>query len=158
MLTHVVRLDDFFAEIRRRLRPGGHLYLHNEPDDAEFLDGKQSMIATLNPLHMQAFDQASLVRVLAANGFAVVFIKARGDLKHMCLAKFEGRVPWTPMTERQRRARIESYQAARDRAILGMRDNLRERVAGVWKGAVERGVAGGLVEFDEGGRLRIVGR
>jgi hypothetical protein len=76
----------------------------------------------------------------------------------MCLATFAGQVPWTPMTERQRNTRIAASRAARDRAILGLKDDLRERVASEWPGAVERGVAEGLVEFDEGGRVRIVGR
>ena len=156
MLTHVVRPAAFFAEIRRCLAPGGHLYLHNEPDDAEFLEGPQSMIATLNPLHLQAFDQPTLVRVLAANGFRTVFVKARGDLKHMCLARYDGEVEWTPMSAGERDARIQAYQRARDRAVLGLRPELQPRVARVWSEAVERGVAAGIAEFDETGRLRLV--
>ena len=63
MFNHVVRLD-LFLKLRRvtRYGPGGHLYLYNEIDDSEFLDGGQSMIATMNPLHMQAADRPSLVR------------------------------------------------------------------------------------------------
>jgi SAM-dependent methyltransferase len=156
MVTHVVRPMEFFAVLRRRLRPGGHLYLHNEPDDTEFLKGNQSMIATLNPLHLQAFDQPSLTRALAANGFQVVFIKARGDLKHMCLARFDGDVPWSPMTTRERTKRVSAYQRARDSAILRLERELRPRVVSVWDETVARGVASGVVEFDEKGELRLV--
>jgi SAM-dependent methyltransferase len=67
LITHAVRLGEFLAEVRRKLKPGGHIYLHNEPDDAEFLAGTQSMLATLNPLHLQAFDDLSLVRVLTGD-------------------------------------------------------------------------------------------
>lgn len=156
MFTHVLRPAAFFAELRRRLAPGGHIYLHNEPDDAEFLRGKQSMLATLNPLHLQAFDQKSLIRALAAHGFETVFAKRR-NLNHLCLARLaEPRT--VPMTARERDSRVALYQRAYDRAVLGIDERLRPRVAGEWKGAVERGVAGGTVEFDEDGRLRLVGR
>jgi SAM-dependent methyltransferase len=158
MLTHVLRPTEFFAEIKRSLTPGGHLYLHNEPDDSEFLDGAQSMIATLNPLHMQAFDQDALINVLAANGFRVLFIKARGDRKHMCLARFDGEVSWEALPATQLAARLDAYQQARDRAVLAVRPEYRSRVAGVWEEAVGRGVAAGVAEFDADGRLRLVGR
>lgn len=156
MFTHVIRPKAFFAELRRRLRPGGYIYLHNEPDDAEFLRGQQSMIATLNPLHLQAFDQRSLVRALAANGFTVTFIKARGDLKHMCLARLDESARFVPMSDAERTSRIDAYQRARDRAILGLPARLQPRVTSVWAEAVKRGVAAGVVEYDESGRLHLV--
>ena len=87
MITHAVRVSDFLATIRARLKPGGHLYLHNEPDDAEFLKGSQSMLATLNPLHLQAFDQASLVRALTANGFETRFVKHQKNETLFLLAR-----------------------------------------------------------------------
>jgi SAM-dependent methyltransferase len=154
MLTHSVRPADFFATIRTRLKPGGHLYLYNEPDDAEFLSGQQSMLATLNPLHMQAFDHKSFRRGLGANGFEVVFQKRR-NVNHMCLARFS-ETEWTPMSEQARKGRIKAYRRARDRAILGMREELRPRFASEWSAIVERGVAEGVVEFDANGRLRLV--
>jgi hypothetical protein len=116
------------------------------------------MFATLNPLHMQAFDQASLVRALAANGFETVFIKGR-HLHHLVLARLASSPPATvPMTERQREARVESYRRAFDRAVLTVDEHLRPRVAGEWPGAVERAVAAGVAEYDEKGRLRLVAR
>jgi SAM-dependent methyltransferase len=90
MFTHALRPRDFFGELRRKLKPGGHIYLYHEPDDVEFLAGNQSMFATLNPLHMQAFDSASLVRGLAANGFETVFIKGR-NLHHLVPARLARR-------------------------------------------------------------------
>jgi SAM-dependent methyltransferase len=158
MFTHALIPRDFFAELRRKLKPGGHIYLYTEPDDAEFLAGNQSMFATLNPLHMQAFDQASLVRALAANGFETVFIKGR-HLHHLVLARLTGSPPVrTPMTNRQREARVESYRNAFDRAVLSVDEQLRPRVAAEWTGAVERAVAAGVAEYDEKGRLRLVAR
>ncbi len=56
MFNHAVRLERFLAEVRTALKPGGHLYLYNEIDDSEFLKSGQSMIATMNPLHLQACD------------------------------------------------------------------------------------------------------
>ncbi len=158
MFTHSLRPRDFFAELRRKLKPGGHVYFYMEPDDAEFLAGNQSMFATLNPLHMQAFDQASFVRALAGNGFETVFIKGR-NLHHLALARLAATTPvMTPMTGKQREARIEAYRQAFDRAVLGVDEALRPRVAGEWPVVVERAVAAGVAEYDERGRLRLVSR
>ena len=158
MFTHSVRPRDFFAELRRKLKPGGHVYFYMEPDDAEFLGGNQSMFATLNPLHMQAFDQASFVRALAANGFETVFIKGR-NLHHLVLARLASApTTMTPMTGKQRDARIEAYRQAFDRAVLGVDEALRPRVAAEWPSAVERAVAAGVADYDERGRLRLVSR
>jgi SAM-dependent methyltransferase len=158
MFTHALRPRDFFAELRRKLNPGGHIYLYAEPDDAEFLAGNQSMFATLNPLHMQAFDQASLVRGLAANGFETVFIKGR-NLHHLVLARLASSPPAVvAMTSRQKDARVDAYRQAFDRAVLGVDEHLRPRVAAEWPAAVERAVAAGVAEYDERGRLRLVAR
>jgi SAM-dependent methyltransferase len=158
MFTHALHPRDFFAELRRKLKPGGHIYLYHDPDDAEFLAGNQSMFATLNPLHMQAFDQASLVRALAANGFETVFVKGR-SLQHLALARLLPTPPvMKPMSSRQRDARIETYRQAFDRAVLGVDEALRPRVAAEWPAAVERAVAAGVADYDERGRLRLVSR
>jgi SAM-dependent methyltransferase len=158
MFTHVLQPQAFFAALRRRLKPGGHIYLHNEPDDVEFLAGKQSMIATLNPLHLQAFDQASIVRGLAANGFETVFLKRR-NLAHVLLARMLPEPPaFQPMGEREQRTRINAYQRAFDRAVLGMDESRRSRVAAEWPAIVERAVARGVAEYDERGIVRLVAR
>jgi SAM-dependent methyltransferase len=158
MFTHALRPREFFAELRRALKPGGHIYLYHDPDDAEFLAGNQSMFATLNPLHMQAFDQASLVRALAANGFETMFIKGR-NLHHLVLARLASSTPvMTPMTGKQRDVRIDAYRQAFDRAVLGVDEALRPRVAAEWPAAVERAVAAGVADYDERGRLRLVAR
>ena len=156
MLTHAVRPQRFFDEIRRTLKPGGHIYFYNEPDDAEFTRHNQSMIAALNPLHMQTFDLNSFVRCLAANGLEVVFHRRR-ELNHISLAR---RAPTTmqPIGSAERDNRIRAYRVARDRAILSLRGNMRARFAEEWPKIVERGVAEGLVEFDVDGKLRFVGR
>jgi SAM-dependent methyltransferase len=156
MFTHVLRPREFFAELRGHLKPGGHLYLHNEPDDEEFLTGKQSMIAMLNPLHMQAFDQRSIVRGLAANGFDTVFLKRHGH-SHICLARM-GEAGMEPMPRGQRERRIGAYERAYERAILGLDEKLRGRVAAEWDAVVARAVASGTAEFDARGRLRLVAR
>jgi SAM-dependent methyltransferase len=156
MLTHAVRPQAFFAAIARALKPGGHIYFYNEPDDAQFLRGNQSIFACLNALHLQSFDRASFVRGLAANGFEVVFHRSRhGD--HMSLARFTP-TTFTPMTAAERDARISAYRTARDRAVLGLRGAVRDRFAEEWPQLLERGVAAGLVEFDHDGTLRLVSR
>lgn len=158
MFTHVLRPGDFFSALRAKLAPGGYIYLHNEPDDAEFLAGKQSMLATLNPLHVQAFDQRSLSRALAANGFETVFLKRQKNETHLCLARLSAGARLEPMVERERDARIDAYRQAFDRAVLGVDEHLRPRLAAEWSGVVERAVADGTAEFDQRGQLRLVAR
>jgi SAM-dependent methyltransferase len=156
MITHVVRPAQFFERIVSHLNPGGYVYFYNEPEDTEFLKGSQSMLATLNPLHMQTFDQASLVRLLAARGLEVVFLKSR-NLNHMCLAR-AGDGAWAPMTARDLDKRVKAYRLAYDRAVLLSSPDVRQRFADDWPKVVERGVASGLAEFDAAGNLKLVGR
>jgi SAM-dependent methyltransferase len=156
MLTHVVRPALFFETIVSHLNPGGYVYFYNEPEDTEFLKGAQSMLATLNPLHMQTFDQRSLVRLLAARGLKTVFLKSR-NLNHMCLAQ-PGDAAWTPMTPKELRSRLRAYRLAYDRAVLLSPPDARPRFADEWPKVVERGVASGLAEFDANGNLKLVGR
>jgi SAM-dependent methyltransferase len=156
MFTHALRPRDFFAELRRVLKPGGHIYLYNEPDDAEYLAGNQSMLATLNPLHMQAFDQRSLMRALAANGFATVFVKRR-NLQHLVLARHES-ASMAAMAEGEQRRRVEAFRSAFQRAVLSMDEDVRTRAAAVWPEVVAGAVASGVAEYDERGQLRLAAR
>ena len=80
MLTHAIRPQAFLATVRERLTPGGHLYVFNEPMEGEFLDRGKSMFNTLNPFHLQTFNEGSAVRALEANGFRLKFCLSRDDL------------------------------------------------------------------------------
>ena len=155
MITHAVRVSDFLGTIRARLKPGGHLYLHNEPDDAEFLKGSQSMLATLNPLHLQAFDQASLARALTANGFETRFVKHQKNETLFLLARAADVAP-VVMSAAECQSRLAAYRRAYDRAVLRVDDATRARLAGEWRDVVQHAVASGAAEFDERGQLRIV--
>ena len=163
MFNHVVRLDLFLKAVRDALRPGGHLYLYNEIDDSEFLDGGQSMIATMNPLHLQASDRPSLVRALGAAGFEPVLVNGRHK-RNFCLMRradqpapsgVEGSRHATIGTEDLAR-RIAAYRRARDRAVLRAPAAVRDRFSPVWDSTVERAVASGVARFDDKGELRIV--
>jgi SAM-dependent methyltransferase len=155
MLTHMLRPAEFLEELRSRLTADGYVYFYNEPEDTEYMGAGQSMIAHFNPLHVQGFDRRSLVRLLSANGFETVFVKARGQ-NHLCLARRRDAVDWTPMEVGERLAREAGLQAARDRAILKVPAAVRGRVAEVWRDAVQRRLAAGDLDFDDRGRLRFV--
>ena len=155
MINHAVHLDRFLATIREALKPGGHLYIYNEIDDSEFLHGGQSMIATMNPLHLQAADRPSLVRAVSAAGFQPVFVKGR-DKRNFCLMRKVEEPNWTPISDPVLEKRIGLYQRARDRAVLRTPEEIRHRFADVWPATVERAVASGVARFDDEGRLRVV--
>ena len=154
ILVHAVRPAEFLQELRTHLNPGGYVYFYNEPEDREVLEKGQSIIAHLNPLHMQTFDQPAIIRALATNGFEVTFIKSR-DCAFMVLARaVEGTAAWTPITADALHRRIEAYKLARDRAILKMPADMRARLGDQWTDAIEHSLAAGAVAFDEQGQLR----
>jgi SAM-dependent methyltransferase len=156
MMTHAVRPREFLDLVRARLAPGGHLYLYNEPDDAEFLNHGQSMINTLNPFHLQAFDRDSLLRGLAAAGWETVFAAhERGNV--VAVARpVEGAPAMAPMSDDQRCRRLARYQQARDLAIVRVPSHVRPRFAGEWEQIVERVFTAGLAEMTPGGKIRVV--
>jgi len=154
MLTHIVRLDRFFNELRTHLQPGGHLYLYNELDEAFVFASGKSIVNSLNPVHLQTFDRASLMRLLKANGFEVTFVKRRnGSL--LCIAKYTGLRELSPMSTDERDTRIAAYARGRAYAILRAPEHVRSRFADEWAQAVEIGVAAGIARFDAKGVLRI---
>jgi SAM-dependent methyltransferase len=155
MLTHIVRVDRFFEQIRQHMKVGGHLYLYNELEEKAFLANGKSVINTLNALHLQVSDRASLIRLLNANGFEVVFIKLRNS-SQLCLARYTDNRTWTPMSPEERDARARAYALARAQAILRAPKALRGRFAAVWEDAVARGVEAGIVGFDDKGRPRLI--
>jgi len=154
MLTHIVRLDRFFNEVRAHLRPGGHLYLYNELDEAFVFASGKSIVNSLNAVHLQTFDRASLMRLLKANGFDVLFIKRRnGSL--LCIATFTGVRELSPLSVDERDTRIAAYARGRAYAILRAPEQIRSRFAAEWPEAVEIGVAAGIARFDDKGVLRV---
>jgi SAM-dependent methyltransferase len=154
MLVHAVRPSDLLREIHDRLNPGGYVYFYNEPEDRQVLVETKSIIAHLNPLHMQTFDRYAMVRALAANGFDVTFIKARNS-SFMVLARVAAEpVSWSPLSPEKLAERREAYRLARDRAILKLPADMRDRLGSEWAAAIEHGLASGALEFDEQGQLK----
>jgi hypothetical protein len=66
----------------------------------------------------------------------------------------DGPVAWTPISPARLTQRIEAYRLARDRAILKLTPDMRQRLGEHWTGAIEHGLASGTLEFDDQGQLR----
>jgi len=154
MLVHSLRPQEFLGEVHTHLNPGGYLYFYNEPDDRQILGEDKSIIAHLNPLHMHTFDRPALIRALAANGLEVTFIKSRHSSFMVLARSVAGNATSTGIAPEQLTQRIEAYQLARDRAILKLPADMRQRLGGEWTNAVEHGLESGTLEFDERGQLR----
>jgi SAM-dependent methyltransferase len=154
ILVHSVRPSEFLRDVHAHLNPGGYVYLYNEPEDRQVLEEGKSIIAHLNPLHMQTFDRSAMVRALAANGFEVTFIKARNSSFLVLARAAEEAGAWTPISPAKLTQRIEAYRLARDRAILRLPADMRPRLGEEWAGAIEHGLASGALEFDDQGQLR----
>jgi SAM-dependent methyltransferase len=156
MLTHSVRPKEFLATVHDRLTPGGHLYLYGEPMEGEFLDRGKSMFNTLNPFHLQTFNEASAVRALEANGFKVLFCNVRDDL-FLALAQAvespgDG---WQRMGDSERSRRRWAYRVANDTAILRVPEHLRAPFTNDWDAIVERSLASGIATRSKDGRIRV---
>jgi SAM-dependent methyltransferase len=156
MVTHAVRPGDMLRVVKDRLAPDGYLYLYNEPDDAEFLDLKQSMFNVLNPFHFQTFDRDALVRALGLCGFETLFVThERGNL--VLLAKHRSvDAPVPSFTAEEVERRLARYRTARDLAILRVPEPVRPRFADEWDQVVDRAFASGLAELTSGGKLRVL--
>ena len=155
MFTHTVRPRAFLSTVRQRLRPGGHLYLYNEPDERSYLEDGKSIFRSLNPFHLQAFDLASLVRMLRATGFDVLFVRREGKSLMALASRREVSSEWTRIPDVERDRRVSQYHLARDLAILRLPQHVRSRFASEWDAVVERAVVAGLVEVDDVGHFRI---
>jgi SAM-dependent methyltransferase len=156
MFTHAVRPGEFLATVRQRLRPGGHLYLYNEPDELDFLDNGKSMINSLNAFHLQAFDAPSITRALASSGFESVFVTHQGGNVIVLARAGTPTGEWPRMGRDERTRRVARYERARDAAILRLPGPLRSLFADEWDAIVERACATGLADFDASGHLRMV--
>ena len=156
MLTHSVRPKAFLATVRERLRPDGYLYLYQEPTEGEFLDRGKSMFNTLNPFHLQTFNEASAVRALEANGFKVMFCTVRDDL-FIALAQAVGQPDgsWERMPDSERRRRRSAYRVANDTAILRVPEHLRGPFAKEWDATVQRALTSGVAIRAKDGRIRV---
>jgi len=156
MLTHAVRPKQFLEDVRERLNPGGWLYLYNEPLEGEFIDRGKSMFNTLNPFHLQTFNQASAVRALEANGFSVVFCTSRDDL-FLALAQAAGAPgdSWERMSDSERSRRRSAYRVANDTAILRVPAHLRAPFAKDWDAIVERSLSAGLARRAKDGTVKV---
>jgi len=155
MLTHAVRPKEFLATVRDRLAPGGHLYLYNEPMEGEFLDRGKSMFNTLNPFHLQTFNDRSAIRALAANGFRVTFCSVRDDLFLAIAHAADTSTGWTRMPDSERGRRRSAYRAANDTAILRVPEHLRAPFAAEWNEVAERAVEAGLATRLKDGRVKV---
>lgn len=154
MLTHAVAPGDLLDTVWAALAPGGHLYLYNEMDEAEYLSSTRSMFQAMNPFHMQIFNAASLERALAARGFEVLFLAHSDRIHLLCLARKTTAVAQA-MPEAERRRRLRQYATSRDVSILGLPASRRATFAAEWDRVVERAVLSGVATLDERGRPQL---
>jgi SAM-dependent methyltransferase len=156
LLTHAVHPREVLATIRQRLAPGGHLYLYNEPDESDFLDGGKSIFNTLNAFHLQTFDAASLARALQSAGFEPLYIGHHHD-NCIALARVAADSPtWDPISNKELTRRLAKYVQARDLGILSLPDRLKGLFASEWEAVVQRAFAAKTIDFDGDGNVRIV--
>ena len=155
MMTHALRPGEFLQTVHDRLAPHGHLYLYNEPDDAEILGLGQSMFGWFNPFHFQAFDRESLLRGLRSAGFEPTFVTSHQGNLVVLAVRTERPEHVEPMSDTECSARIGKYRTARDLAILRLPPHLRPAFSDEWDVVVERVYTAGLAEFTAEGKLRL---
>jgi len=154
ILTHAVKPGAFLEAAHRLLAPGGHLYLYNENDEAEFLVNGKSMFNTMNAFHLQTFDGSSLNRALAANGFETVFM-TRDENTFLSLSRKTDATATMGLTRRELEKRIGEYLRARDASIVMMPNGSQSLFGTEWEAVVERSLSAGTSRLDAEGRVRI---
>ena len=153
MLTHAVAPERLFAALRAALKPNGHIYFYNEPDDRKFIERLKVLYNVLNPFHLQTFDGPSLVRALAANQFEAVFLNHVGhDL--ICLARLAPDLPRENLPDDELADRVEHYRKSRDWAFIRVPESARAILGGDWDEICRRLEADGLIARDKRGKLR----
>ena len=146
MVTHALRLDAFFAEIRAHLELGGHLYLYLENDDAEMWGNRKNLLGELKCFHFQNFDQATFERVLGAQGFQPEWLVHLGRSSMSCLARLDPAASFEPIDEAALRTRAELYERWYDLSVLSLppeisRAPFAEELDAIGSRAVSRGDA-----------------
>ena len=154
MVTHALDPLALLRSLRERVRSGDHLYLYNEPDEAECLDLKQSMFKVLNPFHLQTFDTAALLRLLARAGFQPVHVSHTDGVYLQCLVRAAEPCEPPPIPAAEDTRRVQAYAAARDIAILQAPPHAHGVLGAEREAALERAAVAGLIDLDERGRLR----
>lgn len=157
LLVHAVRPERFFQMLRDRVRPGGHVYVYNEPDDSEYLVGTASVIRVLNAFHLQAFDGPTLQHAFALNGFATRFMAHTDGYNLVLLAERVEEAPPPPRAPADVRARVTAYQQARLSALIRALPETESLVNCDWAAVTREAVARGLAELDVKGRVRVRG-
>lgn len=146
MITHALRLDAFFAEVRAHLAPGGYLYLYLENDDAEMWRNRKNLLGELKCFHFQNFDQPTFERVLRAQGFEPQWLLHLGRSSMSCLARLDPATAFEAIGETELRDREAMYGRWYDLSVLSLppgisRAPFADALEGIEARALERGDA-----------------
>ncbi|MEA2150684.1 MAG: hypothetical protein QOD69_2514 [Solirubrobacteraceae bacterium] len=155
MFTHVLDPAAFFATLRSRLRPGGLLLLHAEPNDRHAMDRRKSLFATMNPFHMQAFDPPTLERCLRRFGFEPEYSGKLND-NLLCLARLDPAARFEPIAPAELRDRIDGYERWRLFSILSLPESSREPYKREWRDLERTAVERGEAARDKLGRVTVL--
>jgi 2-polyprenyl-3-methyl-5-hydroxy-6-metoxy-1,4-benzoquinol methylase len=148
MVTHAVRPEAFFEEIRAHLRPGGHLYLYVENDDSVMWQNRKNLLGELKCFHFQNFDLKVLTRLLRAQGFDPVWVAHLGRSSMSCLARLDPAVRADPLDATELEDRLELYRRWYDLSVLSLppeisRAPFEAELEAIGERAVARGDATG---------------
>lgn len=153
MLTHSIHPGRFLECVKQHLKPGGHLYLYNEPDDQDYIGKFKNVYSVLNPFHLQALDGPSLVRAIAAHEFETLFLTHANECL-TCLARYEPGHTLSALTDEELQARVDYYRDSRDIGFVKLPAQARAMIDQDWDETCERLKAMGHAFVDEKGKLR----
>ena len=120
MLTHALRPDAFFAEVKAHLKPGGYLYLYIENDDAAMWGNRKNLLGELKCFHFQNFDLPGFARVLRAQGFEPEWVLHLSGSSMSCLARLDPGARAEPLRPDELDARLELYRRWYDLSVLSL--------------------------------------
>jgi SAM-dependent methyltransferase len=126
MFTHALDPAALLDTLRANLRPGGHVYLFQENDDARMHKRGKNLIGEMKCFHFQNFDGPTIARCLRYAGLeplAVHHPTAKSSLA--VLARASAEVAAAPIGDSELRERRERYQRWRDLSLLSLPLELR---------------------------------
>jgi SAM-dependent methyltransferase len=146
MFTHALDPGALLKTLRASLRPGGHVYLFVENDDARLHKRGKNLIGEMKCFHFQNFDGPTISRCLRHAGFEPLAVHHPTTKSSLAvLARAAPVVAAEPITDKELRQRCERYERWRDLSLLSLPRQLRsafgDQVGAAGRRALRRGDA-----------------
>lgn len=156
VFTHMLYPERLWTLFRERLRPGGHVYLLLENDDASMFMRRKNLFGEMKCFHFQNFDLSTLARCLRYNQLEPEFIRhpfAGKTSEIVCMARHDPSARGAAISPPELSERASMYERWRTWSIAAAPEPVRALYASEMDAIARRAIAGGYASVDQSGRL-----